>query len=176
MVALARRQQRATNIWPGFVDALATLLMVIMFLLMVFVLAQFFLGQALSGRDQALIRFQNQASELAELLSLERSANEGMRKNLAELSQELQISVALRDDRSLDDGKAAYISFYHAKAYYFATAEAKAEFDNDPQKYAPASNGNDVTLMARTPAAQARSAGHRTPGSIYSCGSPPWQV
>ena len=98
MAALARRQQRATNIWPGFVDALATLLMVIMFLLMVFVLAQFFLGQALSGRDQALIRFQNQVSELAELLSLERSANEGMRKNLAQLSQELQISVALRDD------------------------------------------------------------------------------
>ena len=72
MTAIARRRQRDTNIWPGFVDALATLLMVIMFLLMVFVLAQFFLGQALSGRDQALSRLQNQVSELAELLSLDR--------------------------------------------------------------------------------------------------------
>ena len=47
MTTLARRNQRSTNIWPGFVDALATLLMVIIFLLMIFVLAQFFLGEAL---------------------------------------------------------------------------------------------------------------------------------
>ena len=105
MAALARRQQRATNIWPGFVDALATLLMVIMFLLMVFVLAQFFLSQALSGRDQALLRFQNQVSELAELLSLERRANDGLQKNVAQLSQELQISVALRDDLKIAIGR-----------------------------------------------------------------------
>ncbi len=98
MATLADRRQRATNIWPGFVDALSTLLMVIMFLLMVFVLAQFFLGQALSGRDQALVRLQNQVNELADLLSLERRASDDLRKNIALLSQELQISVALRDD------------------------------------------------------------------------------
>ena len=98
MATLANRRQRATNIWPGFVDALATLLMVIMFLLMVFVLAQFFLGQALSGRDQALARLQNQVNELADLLSLERRASDDLRKNISQLSQELQISVALRDD------------------------------------------------------------------------------
>jgi chemotaxis protein MotB len=98
MAALARRRQRATNIWPGFVDALATMLMVIMFLLLVFVLAQFFLGQALSGRDQALSRLQNQVNELAELLSLERRSSKDLRKNFAQLSEELQISVALRDD------------------------------------------------------------------------------
>ena len=98
MAALARRRQRPTNIWPGFVDALATMLMVIMFLLMVFVLAQFFLGQALSGRDQALLQLQNQVGELAELLSLERKANKDLSKNVQQLSEELQISVALRDD------------------------------------------------------------------------------
>tara|TARA_B100001964_G_scaffold128469_1_gene142046 strand:+ start:312 stop:503 length:192 start_codon:yes stop_codon:yes gene_type:complete len=54
MTTLARRSRHCTNIWPGFVDALATLLMVIIFLLMIFVLAQFFLGEALSGRDAAL--------------------------------------------------------------------------------------------------------------------------
>ena len=105
MTAIARRRQRDTNIWPGFVDALATLLMVIMFLLMVFVLAQFFLGQALSGRDQALSRLQNQVSELAELLSLERRNTDDLRKNFAQLSEELQISVALRDDLKTSLGR-----------------------------------------------------------------------
>jgi len=105
MAAIARRRQRDTNIWPGFVDALATLLMVIMFLLMVFVLAQFFLGQALTGRDQALSRLQNQIGELAELLSLERRNTDDLRKNFAQLSEELQISVALRDDLKTNLGR-----------------------------------------------------------------------
>ena len=98
MTAIARSRQRDINIWPGFVDALATLLMVIIFLLMIFVLAQFFLGQALSGRDQALVKLQSQVSELAELLSLERRNADDLRNNIAQLSGELQISVALRDD------------------------------------------------------------------------------
>ena len=98
MTAIARSRQRDTNIWPGFVDALATLLMVIIFLLMIFVLAQFFLGQALSGRDQALVKLQSQVSELAELLPLERRNSDDLRNNIAQLSGELQISVALRDD------------------------------------------------------------------------------
>ena len=98
MAAISRRQQRDTNIWPGFIDALATLLMVIMFVLMIFVLAQFFLGQALSGRDQALSKLQNQVGELAEMLSLERKNTADLRKNLAQLSGELQISVNMQDD------------------------------------------------------------------------------
>jgi len=98
MVGYAKRAERSTNIWPGFVDALATLLMVMMFLLLIFVLAQFFLGQALSGRDQALENLRGQVSELADMLSLERKANQDIRQNLAQLSQELQVSVALRDD------------------------------------------------------------------------------
>jgi len=98
MAALARRAQRSTNIWPGFVDALATMLMVIMFLLMVFVLAQFFLGEALSGRDQALEKLNNQVGELADLLALERRANDSLRVDMAQMSQELQMSIVLRDD------------------------------------------------------------------------------
>ena len=100
MAARARRAQRSTNIWPGFVDALATLLMVIMFLVMVFVLAQFFLNEALSGRDAALQKLEIQVSELAELLGLERAQSADLRLNVAQLSEELQASVALRDDLS----------------------------------------------------------------------------
>ena len=99
MATLARRsRQPRPDIWPGFVDALATLLMVIIFLLMIFVLAQFFLNQALLGRDEALLRLEGQVSELADLLSLERQANTDLRLNVAQLSQELQTSVELRDD------------------------------------------------------------------------------
>ena len=92
------RHERSTNIWPGFVDALATLLMVIIFLLLIFVLAQFFLGQALSGRESALQRLENQVIELADLLSLEKRANVNLTKNLTQLSEQLQTSVSDGDD------------------------------------------------------------------------------
>jgi len=97
MAAVGRRE-RATNIWPGFVDALATLLLVIIFLLLIFVMAQFFLGQALSGRDSALDRLRGQVTELADLLALERRAQRNLKTNLEQLSGELQTSVALRDE------------------------------------------------------------------------------
>ena len=92
------RHERSINIWPGFVDALATLLMVIIFLLLIFVLAQFFLGQALSGRDSALQRLESQVSELADLLSLEKLANKNLTENFAQISEQLQSSVTDRDD------------------------------------------------------------------------------
>ncbi len=98
MAARARRAQRSTNIWPGFVDALATLLLVLMFLVMVFVLAQFFLNEALSGRDAALQKLESHVSELADLLGLERAQGAELRLNIAQLSEELQASVTLRDD------------------------------------------------------------------------------
>jgi chemotaxis protein MotB len=98
MAGLARRRKLETNIWPGFVDALATLLMVIIFLLMIFVLAQFFLGQALSGRDQDLDRLRVQVSDLANLLALERKSNDGLRTDISQLTSELQASVTKRED------------------------------------------------------------------------------
>jgi len=89
--------RRAVNIWPGFVDALATLLLVVIFVLMVFVIAQYFLSAALSGRDQALTRLQREVNNLAELLALERSANEELRVDVSQLSSELQSSLRARD-------------------------------------------------------------------------------
>ena len=100
MATLARRRHRPDNTWPGFVDALATLLMVIIFLLMVFVLAQFFLAQALSGRDTALERLRGQVDELAELLALERKASDALSSNIGQLTDELQASLRAREDLS----------------------------------------------------------------------------
>ncbi len=48
------------NAWPGYVDALSTLLMVIIFVLLVFVLAQAFLSVALTGPQQALDQLNRQ--------------------------------------------------------------------------------------------------------------------
>ena len=94
------RNQHRIDIWPGFVDALATLLMVIIFLLMVFVIAQFFLSDALSGRDEALNRLRGHVSELSDLLSLEREANAELLANAARLSDELQASISTGKDLS----------------------------------------------------------------------------
>jgi len=98
MAALSRRNRRETNIWPGFVDALATLLMVLIFVLLIFVLSQFFLNNALTGRDEALGRLQGQVSELADLLALEREANKELRIDMSQLSAQLQSSVSTRED------------------------------------------------------------------------------
>jgi chemotaxis protein MotB len=93
-----RSSEHRLDIWPGFVDALTTLLMIITFLLTVFVLAQFFLSEALSGRDQALDRLRGEMAELAELLSLERKSNTDLRGQVTRLSDELQTSLNLRDN------------------------------------------------------------------------------
>lgn len=102
MASLARRSQHSNNTWPGFVDALATLLMVIIFLLMIFVIAQFFLNDAISGRDEALRDLEGQVSELAEVLALERRSNDDLRTDVSRLSTELEASVAARDDLSTE--------------------------------------------------------------------------
>jgi chemotaxis protein MotB len=96
---LARRSRRTeTNIWPAFVDAQGQLLMGIIFLLVVFTLAQFLTTDALSGRDAALQRLTQQINELTNLLALERRANTDLRSNAAQLSAELQSSSAARDE------------------------------------------------------------------------------
>jgi len=83
--------------WPGYVDALSTLLMVIIFVLLVFVLAQGFLSVALSGRDQALARLNRQVAELSDLLALERSTTEELRLSVARLASDLEAMAAERD-------------------------------------------------------------------------------
>ena len=73
-MALARaRRDRGVEYWPGFVDALSTLVLGIVFLLSVFVVMQFFLSQEVTGKDIALARLNSQIAQLTELLSLEKT-------------------------------------------------------------------------------------------------------
>ena len=82
-MALSRAHRRdEVNFWPGFVDALSTMLIGIVFLLSVFVLGQFFLSQELTGKDTALDRLNRQISELTDLLALERSSNRQAQESL----------------------------------------------------------------------------------------------
>lgn len=93
-----RRNGGGLDAWPGYVDALSTLLMVIIFVLLVFVLAQGFLSVALSTRDRALDRLNRQVAELAELLALERGQAEELRGGLSRATSELATAAAARDE------------------------------------------------------------------------------
>jgi chemotaxis protein MotB len=91
-----RRARGRVDYWPGFVDALSTLLLVFTFLTSVFMLAQFFLAQELTGRDTVLSRLNRQILELTELLSLERTGRSGLDDQIASLSASLEAAEAER--------------------------------------------------------------------------------
>jgi chemotaxis protein MotB len=93
-------RSRLFDPWPGYVDALSTLLMVIIFVLLVFVLAQAFLSVALTGRDRALDRLNRQVSEISDLLALERAGAVDLRQTLARLNADLGAALGARDDLS----------------------------------------------------------------------------
>jgi chemotaxis protein MotB len=95
-VARARRVARI-DYWPGFVDAMATLLLVFVFLLSVFILAQFFLGQEVTSKDTVLNRLNAQIAELTELLSLERTEGRDLEETIAALQANLSASEGERD-------------------------------------------------------------------------------
>src|SRR3954453_21007291 len=98
MASLSRsRRAQVTNYWPGFVDALSSLLLVIIFLLSLFMLTQFFLGQEIQGKDTAMTRLNSQIAELTDLLQLERSNSGDLQGNLTALSATLATTTAQRD-------------------------------------------------------------------------------
>jgi len=98
MAIAPRNFRRASiDIWPGFVDALSQLLMVIIFILLVFTAGQFYLSAALSGREEALHKLQQQVDALANLLSLERSTNSELQQGTARLEAQLKSAQTDRD-------------------------------------------------------------------------------
>ncbi len=88
-LARSRRRHQGVDYWPGFVDALSTLVLVFVFLLAVFMLAQFFLAKEISGRDDALSRLNRQISELTDLLSLERATGRSRESSVSALEATL---------------------------------------------------------------------------------------
>ena len=97
MFALTRRSRYAVNVWPAFVDALASVLLVFIFVVLIFVLAQFFLNERLIGRERALDELSLQVNKLANTLSLEREKSAELGERITELSSRLQATLAERD-------------------------------------------------------------------------------
>jgi chemotaxis protein MotB len=89
-----RRRNEEAAYWPGFVDAMAQLLLVITFLLSVFMVAQFLLARQISGKDSALGQLRSQIAELTELLALEKSAKQAAEASLLSLTDDLNAEKA----------------------------------------------------------------------------------
>jgi chemotaxis protein MotB len=95
---LVNRQRRTVDIWPGFVDALAALLMVVMFVLLLFSVGQFLLTDALVGRDETLDRLRSRITGLADVLAMERKEKSDLQKRLSALTGELEVTLKDRDE------------------------------------------------------------------------------
>src|SRR5712691_2670093 len=96
-MALARGRREIMNYWPGFVDALSTLLLGIIFLLTVFVVVQFFLSQEVTGKDTALNRLNAQIAQLTDMLSLEKTGKTSLEETIAQLRAGLSGAESERD-------------------------------------------------------------------------------
>lgn len=106
-LARGRRSESGFNYWPGFVDALSTLVLAIVFLLSVFLVVQFFLSQEVSGKDKALERLNAQIAQLNDLLSLEKAGKLSLDDQLLQMRAGLASAEAERDRvKGLYDGLA----------------------------------------------------------------------
>ncbi len=128
-----RRRHSSRNgldAWPGYVDALSTLLMVIIFVLLVFVLAQAFLSVALNGREHVLDRLQREMAQLTELLSLERGKTHDLGLSVATLTGQRNQAEAAR---SALQGQALALTAKLAQEDSQAQAQSKLSGDAQAQ-------------------------------------------
>jgi chemotaxis protein MotB len=106
--ARTRRGESGMNYWPGFVDALSTLILSIIFLLSVFVVVQFYLQQEVQGKNSALLRLNAQIAQLTDLLSMEKAGKASLEKQLGTLQASLASAQSDRDKyKGLYEGAAA---------------------------------------------------------------------
>jgi len=117
-MAIARaRRDSGLNYWPGFVDALSTLVLGIIFLLTVFMVVQFYLTQEVTGKDTVLARLNAQLAQLTELLSLEKTGKLSLEEEIAQMRSSL---VAIETERD------RYRSLYEGVGAGAADAQGKA--------------------------------------------------
>jgi chemotaxis protein MotB len=115
-LARIRRGESGMNYWPGFVDALSTLILSIIFLLSVFVVVQFYLQQEVQGKDTALQHLNGQIALLSKLLSMEKSSKADLENQLGGLKSSLATAQNDRD---------RYKGLYEGAAAAQMTAESK---------------------------------------------------
>ncbi|KDE39031.1 Flagellar motor rotation protein MotB [Nitrincola lacisaponensis] len=94
MLGSARRQRSQINAWPGYVDALSALLMLVIFMLMIYMVTQLYLSQALSDRDSELASLSSRLNEISRLLMLEEQRSEQLAAELTSLQSAYQQSLS----------------------------------------------------------------------------------
>ncbi|WP_417547677.1 peptidoglycan -binding protein [Marinobacter segnicrescens] len=102
MIGYRRRNRSAVNIWPGFVDALSALLMLVIFMLLVYVVSQLYLSQTLSDRDTELARLNSRLQEISALLGLEQGRTEALEREMQRVQDQLGASLALNDELEVE--------------------------------------------------------------------------
>jgi chemotaxis protein MotB len=139
-----RRQHNGLDAWPGYVDALSTLLMVTIFVLLVFVLAQGLLSVTLTGKDKALERLNQEIAQLTDMLSLEKGRAADLQGNVASLAHDLGEVTTARD----------------ALAHQLSVAEAEVAQDSS-QVSALTAERNRLNAQLADSVVQAQSANAR---------------
>jgi len=94
MIGSRRRTRSTVNVWPGYVDALSALLMLIIFMLLVYVVSQLYLSQTLSDRNSELARLNQRLSEISELLGLEQNKTRALEQEMASVQDAYSASLA----------------------------------------------------------------------------------
>ncbi len=148
---LARRARaRHIDYWPGFVDALSTMLLAIIFLLSVFMLAQFFLAREVTGKDTALTKLNRQIEELTSLLALERAEKQAADSSVASLTATLDTTS--KEKAQLQ----GVIDSANAQRAGAGTAAARAQASLDREKDISARAASQIDVLNQQIAALRR--------------------
>jgi chemotaxis protein MotB len=132
-MALARsRRDVGINYWPGFVDALSTLVLGVIFLLTIFVVVQFFLSQEVAGKDTALTRLNKLVASLTDELALEKSSKVSLEDEITSLRANLAGAESERD-RLKSDAQAAGVASGAASAAQNKANELTGALDSQKQ-------------------------------------------
>ena len=102
---LKLRNKNDNFIWPSFVDALASLLIVIIFILMIFVISQYYISQKLSGKDQALIQLEAKILEITNQLSIEKEMTKRLSANIFNIQSDLDNKAESNYNKIINDQK-----------------------------------------------------------------------
>ena len=101
------------NIWPGFVDALSALLLVIMFVLLIFVVAQFYLSEILTGKDKSIDAFKSRLNELSLQLNFLESSKKNLESDLtSQKSKEMKLSLKNDDMKNCQQQPFVFVTVF----------------------------------------------------------------
>jgi chemotaxis protein MotB len=146
-MALSRRGFRSElNVWPGWVDGLSSLIIVVIFVLMVFVIAQAFLQQQLAGKDRTLLELNKRVAELNQMLGKERETSAALKAQVATVTANLQATIAERD--KLTEASNASAAQVQALSQQIADLTAELQKLNDALGQANAKAQEQTTTIA----------------------------